>query len=256
MTFSSTSLLEPEHAEAYQAWKAAPGPETADALLQSLQPVLDSALRSYGGGAAASPTLRSRAKLLTLNAMQRYDPSRAKLRTHLLTQLQGLRRVAAQEGQIIGLPERVGLALHQLKTAENELQERLGREPTTAELADHTGLSVKRIAHVRKAQPGLAEGSLAAAAAEDEESQAVLGPAVRGGTEGEDTWREFVYADLHPTDQLIMEHSLGLHGRPVLDKKAIARKLRVTPGAVSQRAARIQERLDRREELGGAFFGG
>jgi hypothetical protein len=44
-----------------------------------------------------SPTLNSKAKLMAIDAMGRYDSSKSKLRTHLMHQLQGLRRLAAKE---------------------------------------------------------------------------------------------------------------------------------------------------------------
>lgn len=43
---------------------------------------------------------------------------------------------------------------------------------------------------------------------------------------------------------------MGLHGKPILQNQAIAAKLGISPGAVSQRKARIQAKLDMREELG------
>lgn len=240
-----TGLLEPEFAPHYSAWKADPNPRTAGALVQALDPVLNSAVRTYGGG-SPSPTLRSRAKLLALEAAGRYDPARAKLRTHLMVHLQGLRRYAAREQQIVGVPERVALDLHRVRTSAGELADRLGRDPTDRELADHTGLSVKRIGYVRQARGALAEGQLTR---EGESGEEVFQPAVVQN-HNDRGWTDLVYHDSSPTDQLILEHSLGLHGKKVLPKQQIARKLGLSPGAVSQRAARIQAMLDKREELG------
>jgi len=240
-----SDLLEPEFTQHYWAWKKEPSPHNSSELLKILNPVLDSAIRSYVG-VMPSPTLRSRAKIIALDALEKYDPKRAKLRTHLMVNLQGLRRSANQEGQIVHLPERVGLDLFRIHEAENELKDRLGRDPSDSELADHTGLSRKRIGYVRQIRPIYAEGQFNTVT--DDEDQAPTGPSVVSPARN-DTWADFVYHDLHPIDQLIMEHSLGLHGKPILSKKDIAKKLRLSPGAVSQRAAKIQEKLDRKEEL-------
>jgi len=242
-------LLEPEFKEHFDTWKATPNPQTTGNLLKVVDPVIDSALKTYAGR-ATSPTLRSKAKLLAVDAFQRYDPSRAKLRTHLMSHLQGLRRASAQESQIISIPERVGLDLHRLRMSENELRDKLGRDPSDMELADHTSLSRKRIEYIRKAQPGLAEGALAPEGEADEGQG--IGPGVVGPENN--TWVNFIYHDLSPVDQVIMEHTLGLHGKPVLPKQHIAAKLRLSPGAISQRAAKIQEKLDRKDELGVTFF--
>jgi DNA-directed RNA polymerase specialized sigma subunit len=242
---ATTGLLEPEFAPHYQAWKADANPRTAGALVNALQPVLDTAVRTYGGG-TPSPTLKSRAKLMALEAAGRYDPQRAKLRTHLLVHLQGLRRYAAREQQIVSVPERVALDLHRMRISTGELTDKLGREPTDQELSDHTGLSRKRIGYVRGARGALAESQLTR---EGEGGEEVFQPAVVQ-THNDHAWTELVYSDLGPQDQLILEHSLGLHGRRVLPKQHIAKKLNLSPGAVSQRAARIQAMLDKREELG------
>lgn len=238
-------MLEPEFAPHYTTWKKDESPANAGKFLTALKPVLDSALRTYGG-AKPSPTLRSRAKLMALDAARRYDPTRAKLRTHLMTHLQGLRRFHAREAQVVTLPERVGLDLHRLHLATQELSDRLGREPSDQELADHTGLSLKRLGHIRKARPGYAEGQLMAQTEGGQE--AAFNPAVTGADDS--TWIDFVYGDLDPTNQFIMEHTLGLHGRPRLSKQRIAARLKLSPGAISQRAAKIQALLDKREEIG------
>jgi DNA-binding NarL/FixJ family response regulator len=47
-----------------------------------------------------------------------------------------------------------------------------------------------------------------------------------------------------------MEHTLGMNNKKVLSNQEIARKLGLSPGAISQRKARIQQLLDRREDLG------
>jgi DNA-directed RNA polymerase specialized sigma subunit len=241
--------LEQEFQQPYNEWKTTPNQRTTGALLKAVDPILESAIKTYGGR-VHSPNLRSQAKLMALDAFQRYDPTRAKLRTHLMSHLQGLRRVAAQEGQIIHIPERVGLDLHRLRVAEAELRDIYGRDPSDMELADHTGLSRKRITYIRKALPGISEGSISGVPTE--EDQINIGPAVH--SPADQAWYDFVYHDLHPVDQVIMEHTLGLHGKQILSKQQIANKLRLSPGAISQRASKIQDKLNKREELGISFF--
>lgn len=189
---------------------------------------------------------------MAVEGMQRYDPTRAKLRTHLMSHLQGLQRISQQENQIISIPERVSLDSYHLNKAETDLRDSLGREPSSSELADHTGMSLKRMSYVRKAQPGLAEGSLRSTG-EDGEEGAVHGPAVMG-SDNHDAWAHYIYHDLPPVDQSILEHSIGLHGRKLLSKQELSRKLKLSPGSISQRSARIQALLDKREELSPGVF--
>ena len=238
------SFLEEEFAPHYQAWRQAPGPESGDKLIKAIDPVLTSALRTYVGP-QYSPAMKSKAKVMALRAAETYDPSKAKLRTHLMFQLQGLHRPAAQEFNILHLPEQVGLDRFHLDRAENELRDELGRDPSTPELADHTGLSVRRIGYIRKYKPAFAQGSMQRTTSEGED---IWEPAVVGGQDPR-AWHELVYNDLHPIDQTIMEYTLGLHGKPTLQNQELAKKLNLSPGAISQRKAKIQQKLNMRERF-------
>jgi DNA-directed RNA polymerase specialized sigma subunit len=237
------NLLEPEFAPHYDAWQKQPTPEHTDNLLKAVHPVLTSAMRTYG--VVGSPTLQTRAKLMALDAMKRYDPTKSKLRTHLMFQLQGLRRAAAKETQILSVPEQVALDLNNLRGSENRLRDQLGRDPADSELADHTGLSIKRLKYIRGMRQSYSQGSFQRPT---EEGEDIYQPAVQNKGNVEH-WHDFVYYDLSPVDQVIMEHTLGMHNKPVLQNAEIARKLGISPGAVSQRKARIQSKLDLRDEL-------
>jgi hypothetical protein len=114
-------LLEDEFRPHYESWKADPSPGNSSKVLKALDPVIKSALRTYAGGGQMSPTIRSRAKMIVLDSLPRYDPVKAKLRTHLMVNLQSLRRSTAEENQIVSVPERVRLDQHRLYTANNEL---------------------------------------------------------------------------------------------------------------------------------------
>lgn len=233
----------PDFDSAYGVWQKEPTPKNNTRLLSTLQPVIDTAVSSYGG-AAPSPTIKSRARLMALKALNTYDPQRGNVRTHLLSQLQGLRRLSAQEQNIISIPEQVGLDFQRLQTAQQELQDRLSREPTNTELADHTGLSSRRLQKIRAFHQPLAEGTTTVETADG------LG----GGQASDlpnnhrsaDAWLNFVHGDLSPTDQLVMELTLGLHGQRRTSTQDIAKRLNITPGAVSQRAAKIQTMLDQK----------
>lgn len=242
-------LLEPDYEPHYTAWKTQPTPEATDALLGSVKPILNEALRTYGSDAAASPTMRGKAKVMALKAMGTYDPARAKLRTHLLTQLQGLRRLAARETQLVRVPEQLGLDRLRLLNSENELRDRLGRDPSDHELADHAGLSRRRIGRIRQVPGAHAEGAMTRI---DEEGTGVWQPAVQSGI-GDRTralWQEMVMMDLDPINQVIMRDTLGLNGQPVRSNQEIAQRLRLSPGAISQRKAKIQEKLDSMHDTG------
>lgn len=233
----------------YSQWQKQRTPTSNTQLLSTVQPVIDTAVASYAGN-NQSPTIKSRAKLMALKAMESYDPKRGNVRTHLLSQLQSLRRLSAQEQNIISIPEQVGLDFQNLTESENELRDRLSRDPTDAELADHTGLSTRRIKKIRAFHQPIPE-SATMQENDDEMSDGGVASLVPGANRAENAWLNFVYDDLSPTDQLIMDMTLGRNGKKKTSTKDIASKLNITPGAVSQRAAKIQAMLDKRHTQGG-----
>jgi len=239
----------PDFDSTFTEWQKTPNPENNTKLLKTVQPIIDTAVQSYAG-ANASPTIRSRARLMALKAMNTFDPQRGNIKTHLLSQLQSLRRLTAQSQNIISIPEQVGLDYQRLTDAENTLRDEIGRDPTDEELADYTNLSQLRIRKIKAFNQPVATGATDQTGAEGE-----LGgdPAsmVPGRQNTLKAWENFVYEDLTPTDKIIMDHLLGRNSRRRLTTQEIAAKLRITPGAVSQRAAKIQAMLDRRFDVGG-----
>ncbi len=238
-----------EFENTYAQWQTQRTPAMNTKLLSTLQPVIDTAVSSYAGS-SPSPTLKSRAKLMALKALETYDPKRGNVKTHLLSQLQSLRRMSAQSQNIIHVPEQVGLDFQNLAESENELRDQLGRDPTDDELADHTSLSQRRIRKIRAFRQPLAEGTTTTEN-DYENADDAIASTVPGVDRGRDAWLNFVYDDLSPTDKLIMDMTLGRNGRRRTSTQDIAKRLNVTPGAVSQRAAKIQGMLDKRYTQGG-----
>jgi DNA-directed RNA polymerase specialized sigma subunit len=244
---SGASRLEPEFAPHFQAWKADPSPANTDRFLTAVDPIIRQGVSVYGGR-DANPMMTSRARRMAYDAAGKYDPTKSSLKTHLMGHFQGLRRYGARQSQVINVPEAVALDQHHLVEAEARLRDQLyGRDPSDAELADHTGLSRKRIRYIRGYRAPLAEGQAAAAGAGDDGEGGGWEPAVQGP----DTSRlraQYIYDDLPGSDQVILEYAMGLNGSPKLSTGDIARRLRITPGAVSQRAAKIQKLLDAVED--------
>lgn len=235
------SLLEPDLAPHYHAWKADPSPDRAATLLDALEPTIRGAIKTHVGD--PNPLLVSRARRMTLEGLRSYDPARGRLQNHLYNHLQGLKRVARKQSQIVAVPERIALERYHLEDATRQMQDELGREPTDDELGDRTGLSPRRMATLRRYNPAVAEGSL-----EDRETGGgFLGGVRKPG--GESRWGEIVYHELDPYHKAVMEHTLGMNGRPALPNHEIARKLNRSPGAISQAKLRIQRMLDEEHEL-------
>ena len=221
---------------AYEQWNKQRSTAGMRDLLSAAKPVLSKALVSYGGN---DKMLMARAKRLAINAFKKYDSTKGtKLRTYLYIQLQPLQREYMKRAAPVSIPERVQLDQYKLNRAEQEIRDMKGRDPGDDEIAEKTGLSPKRIAHIRTFAKGLvSEGQ-------------ILEPGAGGklpGTEGitaEDIWIEYVHHDLDPIDKKILEWKTGLYGKQILSTNEIARRLKVTPGAISQRASKIAMKIE------------
>jgi len=243
MAFLEDNRLEPKYAPAFDVWKRNPTPSNAGSLLKMVQPDIDRGISAHVG--RSDPILKSRARRMALHAIKSYDPTKARLGTHIVNQLQGLKRVARQQNQILPIPERVSIDRNNVEHARAQLFDELGRDPNLDELADKTGLSARRLNYIQKFRFPIAEGTIEQRMQDSEEG--VFMPAVEQPES--DAWINFVYADLDETNKKIMEWTLGLHGAPTLSNLEIAKKLRITPGAVSQRKAVIQRVLDQQQEI-------
>lgn len=242
-TFGKPSLgkLEPEFQEPYLRYRNNPDPKNASALLDALKPVIQSGVRTYVG--KPNPLSSSRARKLALQAVRSYNPTKARLSTHVHNYLKGLRRITEQQTRAVRIPERALLDRNRMVQGEAELTEELGREPTATELADHLKMPVKRIEMLRRMQSGVSQSMLAFSGPEAQGwSPAVQQPRT-------DAWLRLVHADQDRTNQKIMEWTFGMYGAPILSNQEIARRLKLSPGAISQRKAKIQQLLDQEDLL-------
>lgn len=236
--------LEEEYAPAFGAWQNDPSPDNTGTLLKEIDPIIKQGLNYYGGGLSNSPLMRGKAKQIAIQALSTYNPETAPLRTHIMSNMQRLQRLAAHERQTVRLPERVAVSQQRLAEVEKKFTDENSRPPSDIELADRMGVSVKRMAEIRKAARALPESM-------------VMQPTEEGGvremgsksiSQEPDQWVEMVYMTLDPINQIILERALGLHGHQPTNFTQIAKKLRLSSAAISQRWNKIQQLLDSRDE--------
>lgn len=231
---NKSTYLEPDYHDVYHAYVKNPTPETAAPLLTALHPVINEALRSYAGGESTTGTARARAKVMALDAVRRYDPNRAKLRTHILSFTRGLRRVVERSTAPVYVPEQWRLDARKVDMTYPDMRDELGREPSDAELADRVGISLDRLKRARQV-PGVLAGSQAEGSGVELDAP---------DQKAWNLWLQGIYHDSDPIDQVILEHSFGMHGKPILPAKDIAAKLNRSGGAISLRKARLDKELE------------
>jgi DNA-directed RNA polymerase specialized sigma subunit len=221
-------------------WKQAPSPTTTQSVLQSIEPIVKKAIRMYAIG-GHSPTLFSKARLYAMESLKDFDPDRANLETYLLNRLRVIMRWSGQEQQAIRVPETLLLERRKVTEFDEEYQSKHGRPPSDQEVADALGISLERLEKIRSIQPGMSEGQLPVAESGMKIMPETKIPEANKNKVSDAVW--YVYYDSDPRDQIILEHTYGLNGKPVLDKSAIAEKLKITPSAVTQRSAKLKEKI-------------
>lgn len=218
----------------YQRWQLDPSKANLFAVTKSLKPTIDSVVASLGG--TGSPDLQARARVVAAKAIQSYNPEYgATLPTWVSQQLRQLTRDIRKSNNVVAIPEGIQLDAYSLYKAESEFEEEHGREPTVLELADATGLSVKRIADVRnKMRPVAMESAYT-----QEGNNGIQAGTVDYSQDAQD----YVYNDSDLIDRKVMEHSVGYGGAQVLDNAAIMKKLKLTAVQLSRRKKRLAQRM-------------
>lgn len=220
----------------FKAWKQDPNETNFDKLMGKVKPVINNAVSLYVGGDHSAA--RSKAKVLTSKALKNYDPEKGtKLKTYLMVQMQPLRRFAAKTRTLTNIPERAQRESATIDTVYRELEDKLDRSPSDVELADHTGFSVKKIQYLRRFNKPTSESS-------------VDYSPVTSKVNPEDVWADYVYYDLGNVDRKIFEWRTGYGGHKMLSTNDIAKRLKLTPAAVSQRVATITKKLQEGSRYG------
>jgi len=243
MTFiDDVPKLESKYQTQFSTWQNNPDKHNTSKLMKSIQPDIDRGISAHVG--QSNPLIRSRARKIALGAVRSYNPTKARLGTHIVNQLQGLKRISRKHQQIMRVPERVSLEASSTERMRKQLEDDLGREPTDVELSDATGLSAKRLKYVRSYREPTAEGYWTSMS---EKEDGGYMPTV-SDDRSDDAWLQLIYSDMDATNQKIMEWSLGMGGGKILPNATIARKLRLSPGAISQRKAKIQHALNQQDD--------
>jgi DNA-directed RNA polymerase specialized sigma subunit len=222
-------------ADVFSQWKANPTPDNGAALMTYIDPYIRSAVRRHTG--SDSPVNVGRAKSMMIDAIGRYD-GRASMATFVDRQLLPMQRWAAKHRAGVKVPTSYAQERRKLAQAEQDFETDKGRLPSRAELADYSGISLSRIQKVLSTNlPSLSEKELAT-------SEGFAQAGDQGVEDDGQLWLKSVYYSLNPTNQFIMEHTMGLYGAKPLSNSEIAKKLKISPGAVSQRKANIQKLLN------------
>ncbi len=218
-------------ANSYTNWKKSPTKKNMTQVIKSLEPIINKELNNYRGS-IPEIALKGMAKKISVHAIKTYSPVyKAALTTHVTNQLKRLHRKNYESMSVIRLPENVQQGVTGYLTAKQMLEEKLGREPTVAEIGDEMGWHA---GHVAKLEKRLRN--------EIVDKNLVFDPGVIEESPYE-TKLEFFYHDLTPEEKLIFEHTTGYGGKKIKTKKEIAKMLKITPVQVGRKAKILADNL-------------
>ena len=226
-------------------WQQNPTRELTNQLLKEIKPILSAGIRTFGRG---DNRLLPRAKVIAIESLKKYNPTKGSVENFLFNYLRGLQRISKGYDAPVHIPERKLLEYMDISNAEAELADKLNRKPSLAELADYTGVSIERIKRLYSGRKFTTEGAYQR---ETEEGQMAGAVAVTQEEQNNRILLEQVYHDLDDVGRVIMEHSYGLFDKPILSGNELAKMLKISPAAVSLRRTSIQRMIDElRKELG------
>lgn len=233
----------PDLQRVYQKWSDNRTPENMSVLLRALDPMLKSVSGTHGVQGDQNVTWAARA-YLAKQIIERYDPSKTNISTFTYQTLQRIPRIAAQQRNVVKVPETSDYDMRRLRGAKEDLYDQLNREPNDDELADYTGIDVARIKNLDRR---FSRPIMAASHAEELTGSPAGGNIFDAPEENAETrlWREYSMDALDPIDKKI--HKWMTAPKPI-SKVEIAGRLGMSPSAVTQRTARISKEL---AEFGG-----
>jgi len=226
-----TDVRSSKDVELWNQWKKTGDRTDLGALFKQVEPIIQKEVSRWATGPVARPVLNIEAKKLSLKAFQNFDPQASRLNTHLTNNLKGLSRIVYTYANPARLPEHQTLKLGNFLSVKHDIEEGLGREATTQELADGLAWSNNEVARL--------QGELRTGYSTSQ-------PTPQGFDRftADRTMLDFIYNDLMDQDKLVFEHTTGYGGKAILPAKDLIRITGMTQGQISHSKRRIKKLVD------------
>jgi len=206
-------------------------------LIYSLDPLIQHQVDRFSKAPIPRSSIEAEARKLAVKSFQDYDPSKAGLNTHITNHLKHLQRFVADYQNVGRIPENRAIAISRFHNIKSNLEETLGRPPSTLELADELQWSPAEVGRMEKEL----RNDLSMTSKEEDE----FFDYDYNKTNETRELVEFVYWDptISGEERKILEFSFGLGGNPKLDVKDIAIRLNRSETYIRKLREKLGEKI-------------
>lgn len=190
------------------------------------------AVNRYAAANIPRQSLEAKAWTLFDDAVQNYKiNTNAKFSTYLTYQLKKLDRHTKKHQNIARIPETLSGRIGDYNRANQQLGQKLKRQPTHHELADHLKMPVTHVKRLSKSLRGdLYEGKFEGTEFDQQNTNL--------------NWLLIELRDeLTMQEKLVYDHLIGYKKQKITNKQKLAKKLNLTPGRISQITKNISKKI-------------
>ena len=209
--------------------------------------------KEYAGGELSLSDLVQEGNVGLIEAVERYDHRRGmRFSTSAWWWIrQTISRAISNQSRTVRLPVHVSTDLAHMRRARQELESRLKRRPTPEELAEHMGMSLRKVRRLKQWEqrkvvslqtPVGSEGESELGEFVEDEDTPPMEEIVAHGQLREKV-QDIVKAMLKPRERAVLRLRFGLDGRRSCTLDQIAKEFGVTRERVRQIEARALRRL-------------
>lgn len=235
-------MAKEDEASIFKDWKKTQDPKYFRKLYDSMKPLIYKAAEkaSYGSNIPES-AFKAYAAQSFYDALRTFQPGKgAQLGTHVYGSVHNKTKRLNYMYQNLGqIPEPRAMKIGLFKNEQSYLHDSLGREPSSAELADRLGWGLKDVANIQRElrkDLALGEGTDELPYFESSKDEEIL---------------NYLYYELAPDEQVVYEYIYGKNGRPRMIKPSgkinfdkISQNMGVSTSKVRTLYGKIRKKLE------------
>lgn len=215
-------------------WQRTKNPLLLVEIRKKTAPLIGSQLQKFRSSNVPESVLKAKADEILIESLKSFKPGMGALfTTHLFGNLRRLGRFTIERANVARIPEARAQKIGLYQQVRQQLIDERHRPPTTAEMSDELAWDIREVARLeRELRLDITSSSLPVPSRLDMTD-------AREERLANDIWWE-----LTPDEQVILDYTVGLHGKPqIKEGKALAKKLGWSQAKVSLARTRIANKM-------------